>query len=112
MLGWVIAGVTGAVFGGIALKELSKTTGEKVKDGDTVFVRSDMLRLADSNAGPDVAGLKVFLAGFINNSVKVTTARRTPGTKAFTGTILGFSRVVAFDENAVSSIERNGSRIT
>ncbi len=110
MFGYIVAGITAAVFGGIAVREVTKPTADKVKDGDTVFVRADALRLADTTAPTDVAGLQAFLAGFINTNVKVTTVRRTP-TGSFTGTILGFPRVVAFDKPAVASIERNGARI-
>jgi hypothetical protein len=111
MFGYVVAAVTAAVFGGIAYKEVTKPTGEKVKDGDTVFVRADAIHLADTSAPNDVAGLQAFLASFLNTSVKVTTVRLTPKSHGLTGTILGFPRVVAFDRSAVTSIERNGARI-
>ena len=111
MFGWIIGGVTAAVFAGIGIREATKPTGEKVKNGDSVFVRADALSLADTNAVQDIAGLQAFLTGFINTSVKIGTARLTPGTTKITGTILGFPRVVSFDRSAVTSIERNGKRI-
>lgn len=114
MFGYIVAGVTALAFGGIAIREATKTTGEKVKDGDSVFVRADGLHLVDSSPTDD-AGLKAFLAGFLQTSVKVTNVHLpVKGGKStdFTGTIIGFPRVVAFASAAVNSIERNGARIT
>lgn len=111
MFGYIIAGVTAAVFGGIAYREATKPTGDKVKDGDTVYVHSDALRLADATAPGDTAALKGFLGGFVTSNVKVTAVKRI-GPDSFTGSILGFSRLLAFDKKAIASIERNGQRIT
>ena len=109
MFQYILGGAAALAFGAIAAKEMSKTTGEKVKDGDTLFVRADGIKLAGADA--DIAGLKAFLAGFLNTSVKVTTARLTPNSTEITGTIIGFPKVVAFDRSAVTSIERDGKKI-
>lgn len=111
MFQYIVGGAAALAFGAIAAKEMSKTTGEKVKDGDTLFVRADKLHLADTNAPADVAGFQAFLAGFLNTSVKVTMARLTPKSTGITGTIIGFPKVVAFDRADVTSIERDGKKI-
>jgi len=116
MFGWIVGGIAALAFGGIAYKEVTKTTGEKVKDGDTVFVRADKLRLAETATLADTAGLQAFLAGFINTNVKVTNVHLTPQSNAvdrtiITGTIVGFPRLLAFSKADVTSIERNGARI-
>jgi hypothetical protein len=112
MFQYVVMGVAAAVLSGIAYKEASKPTGEKVKYGDAVFVRADALKLADANTNQnDVAGLRAFLAGFINTAVKVTDVRVMPQATGLTGSIIGFPRTLFFERTAVQSIERNGKRI-
>jgi hypothetical protein len=113
MFGYFVAGAAALLFGGIAYKEATKTTGEKVKAGDTTFVRADALRVSGTAPNPAVqASLQSLLAGFMSTSVKVSGVQPLPGTTSFSGTIVGFPQPVVFDRSAVVSIERNGARIT
>lgn len=111
MFQYIVAGITAAIFGGIAIHEATKPTGEKVKNGDAVFVRADALHPADLTSTADTLGLRAFLAGFLSTAIKVS-AVKTNGKADMTGTILGFSKSVGFPSTAVVSIERNGKRIT
>lgn len=114
MFGYVVAGAAAVAFGVIAVKEMNKTTGEKVKGGDTVFVNADSLRVANG-AVIDTAGadrsLRTFLQGFLNTSVKVVNVR-LGSADGIRGAIIGFPFEVAFPPAGVVSIERNGKRIT
>jgi len=117
MFQYIIGGIAALAFGAIAVKELTKTTGEKVKDGDDVFVHADAIQvLTPAGTVPNPvngASLKAFLAGFLTTSIKVSAARlEAPPSTRITGTILGFPSIVVFDRSAVASIERNGARIT
>jgi hypothetical protein len=109
-IAWLLGlGVVGV--GGFAIHESRKPTGEKVKDGDTVFVHATALRTS-SGQQFDEDRLKAFLAGFVTTSVKVTNVILTPGVKGRAGgVILGAPVPVFFDLGAVTSIERNGKRI-
>ncbi len=112
MFQYVIAGVAAAVFGGIALREATKPTGEKVKNGDSVFVRADSIRVASSKSAGDDLGLRAFLAGFVSTNVKIADVSGNNGNPILRGSIVGFPKALEFDRSAVVSIERNGQRIT
>ena len=43
MFQYIIGGVAALAFGAIAIREVTKPTGDKVKDGDNVFVLADAL---------------------------------------------------------------------
>jgi hypothetical protein len=116
MFGYFVAGAAALLFGGIAYKEATKPTGDKVKEGDTVFVRADGIHLGVPGSpaanAPKQAGLTTLLAGFMSTSVKVTGVRKTQTHDSLLGTIVGFPDLVGFSRTAVTSIERNGARIT
>ncbi len=117
MFGYILAGVTAAIFGGIALHEVNKPTGEKLKKGDSAFVEVRMLRMASGITAPglDDAALQAFLGGLITSSVKVVNCEPQAignGQPGAIGTIVGFPKPVAFPLTGVTSIERNGKRIT
>jgi hypothetical protein len=107
---WLLGlGVVGV--GGFAIHESRKPTGEKVKDGDTVFVHATALKPV-SGQQFDTDRLAVFLAGFVTTNVKVTNVVISGVVKGgCTGTILGAPVPVFFTLDAVTSIERNGKRI-
>ena len=92
--------------------EKTRTTGSKVKDGDSVFVNAMSLRPM-SGTTPDMLALKTFLDGFMATNVKVSNVVRSgisPGDA--TGQIIGFeAAAVMFPLSAVTVIDRNGTRI-
>ncbi len=110
MIGWVIGIGTLLVGGGIAAREMTKPTGDKVKTGDNVFVPVNQLKVL-SNDPLDTAALKVFVDGFIATNVKVSNvALGAAGVAA--GSILGLSPSVTFPLSSVTKIERNGTTFT
>jgi hypothetical protein len=109
MFEYAIASVAALLFGGIAYKEASKTTAEKARNGDNVFVRADALRVQGTPGDLSDGGLASFLKGFLQSNVKITNLEIAAG--GGRGTILGFSKVVVFPLSAIASIERDGKRI-
>ncbi len=111
LFAWVLGlGVAGV--GAHAIRESMKPTGEKVRDGDSVFVRADALQ-ATSGQQFDVDALKRFVAGFTNTNVKVSSVVVTGNVKGrASGAIIGAPVPVFFELSAVTSIERDGKRIT
>lgn len=126
MFGYILGGITAAIFGGIALHEGLKPTGEKLKTGDTAFVNVQGIRVSPIGLNPteqDIAtrGLQTFLAGTLGSDIRVNNCQpatvgvastSTPVEAGATGSILGFARTVEFPLRSVRALERNGKRIT
>lgn len=102
--------IAAVVIGGgiIAAIEVNKTTGEKVKTGDSVFVPLEQLTTVNPVAQ---IPLRAFLTGFTSLVAKVSGVIPGATPSMLTGNIVGFPDSVTFPRNAVASIDRNGSRI-
>ena len=113
MFGYIVAAVTAGAFAIISAIELSKATGDKVQEGDTVFIRGEKIRLVDTNDIAGLATLKTFLSGVVATAVRVTNVHIQKGSTGpiFTGTVIGFPDLVTFDKQDVTAIDRNGRRI-
>jgi hypothetical protein len=108
MFGLVV--LAAVVLGGgyIAFTEINKTTGQKVKDGDGVFVPVE--KLSTGVAADDLA-LKAFLGGLVSVVAKVTNVTVDAVKGLGHGNLIGFPATVSFPLESVASIDRNGTRI-
>jgi hypothetical protein len=108
---FLAVGLVVAVVGiGVTALLEGRSTGEKVKNGDSVFVNATSLRPL-SGSPVDIDALRVFLSGFLATNVKVTSVAIGPN-KTAVGNIIGLSPSVLFDLSAVTRIERDGKQFT
>ncbi len=108
MFGIIVIVAVVAVGGYIGISEMNKTTGEKVKAGDSVFVPLDQISALNPVDG---APLGAFLKGFTSMVAKVTNVIPGATHELMTGNIIGFPGGVSFPRQSVASIDRNGTRI-